>query len=361
MKGPTKVKRQHAKTASSKSDSTAELKSAQNTLRSAQFFSILQGALQNLGLTGWELRAGVGAYVVAVSRFLHHPLRVQIQEQLKGTAAYIVETVAKLLREQGVVTITPANEREWARLFQSTDEEIVFIPEWGKDIAAIEVRQDELVKTIPTMREKEKRTVVQIQIQEGRFACMSLGRPFTTYRPIRWLTMRQPEQQKSTPDHKANLSRANISMWLAVQKLLKKRSDVVEIVLPAWEEVVVEEICELDERAAYHIPAFLVLWKTVCLIRSFQFESNATAETLQATFEDLAVAILLAKKAFREASWFPSPQKLFNRLGKDGNRTGVMHPLTGKPVAYECRVQKEEPPKYESLLDWDPAAEAEPS
>ncbi len=346
MKGLTKEKRQHAKTASSKSDSTAELKSAQNTLRSADFFSTLRSALQNLGLGGWELRAGVGAYVVAVSRFLPHPLRVQIQEQLKGTAAYIVETVGKLLRDQGVVTITPASEKEWERLFQSITEEIVFIPQWNTDIAGFEVRQDQLIKKIPTMREKEKRIVVQVKIVEGRFACMSLGHPFTPYRPIRWLTMHQPEQQKSTPDHKVRFSDRDISRWLAVQTLLKKRSAAVEIVLPPWEEVVMEEICERDERAAYHIPALLQLWKTVCLIRSFQLDSNATAETLQATFEDLAVAMLLAKKVFREACWFPSPQKLFNRLGKDGNRTGVMHPLTGKPVAYECRVQKEEPPKY---------------
>jgi len=92
----------------------------------------------------------------------------------------------------------------------------------------------------------------------------------------------------------------------------------------------------------------------MCLIRSFQVDKNTNAESLQMTFEDLAAATLLAKAVFREACWFPSPQKVFNRLAKASERTAVMHPVSGKPVVYE-RWQKQQATNYESLLDWDSA------
>jgi hypothetical protein len=330
----------------------AEMAAAMTTLCSVHFFSLLRGVMQGLGLAGWEVQAGLGAYLVGVSRFQSYPLRVQIQERTQGTAAYIVRKVEKLLLPQSVVTITPALDKEWARLAGSSDDKVVFIPEWETITAAgtaeIEVQRSGLTKRIPI--KAEGRVVEQVEKIEGRFACISVDRPFRAGPHLLWLSIRQPDQQQKGSGFSSHPTDGDISMWCALQKLLQERARL-PIFLPEWEQVVAEEICERDVRAVHHIPGFLQTWRTMCLIRSFQFEKNTNAESLQATFEDLAVATLLAKRVFRESCWFPSPQKIFDRLGKASERTAVIHPVSGKPVVYES-TEEQEPNNYQSVLDW---------
>src|SRR4029077_14233797 len=133
----------------------------------------------------------------------------------------------------------------------------------------------------------------------------TVDRPFELAQQSRWLAMRQKEEQRKASTIKLPPLRDHALKEVhTVERLHKKRARL-PIVLPEWAQIPTELMCERDIRAMRHIPAFLQMWRTMCLIRSFQSEWNDKAASLQASFEDLAAATLLAKKIFREACWFP--------------------------------------------------------
>jgi hypothetical protein len=321
---------------------------AQETLRSIHFFSHLRGALRGLGLAGWEERMGVGAYLSATSRLQDFPLRIQIRERTEGTAAHINRKVSNLLLPDSVVTIRPIPDKEWDRLSEAPDEKLVFIPQWKMETkggpARLEVTGDRIVHAIP--RKSDDRVVEHFSEIEGRFACISSERPWEMGRHPRWLTMSQPEREEAEPGPAPPL---NVHEWLEVQRLLQERARL-PIVLPEWEQLVVEQMAERDDRALKYVAALMQAWRTMCLIRSFQSEKNNEAKSLQATFEDLAAVTLLAKKVFREACWFPSCRTLLGKLPKLQGGTRVIHPITGKPVVY-THNQKQDPAQYHLIFD----------
>jgi hypothetical protein len=321
---------------------------AQETLRSIHFFSNLRGALRSLGLAGSEERMGVGAYLAATSRFQEYPLRVQILERTEGTARHIFRKVGKILPPDCMGTISPTPDKEWDRLAEALNEKFVFIPEWEaatkNGVARLDVAGDRIVRAIP--EKSDGRVVKQFDEIEGRFACISGGRPWELGQHPRWLTMVQPEREKAEPGLAPPL---NVQEWIEVQRLLKDRARL-PIHLPEWEQLVVEHMAERDDRALKYVPALIQAWRTMCLIRSFQDEKNDGAKVLLATFEDLAAATLLAKKVFREGCWFPSSQKLLAKLPKLQDGTSVINPVTGKPVIYRRR-EKDDPAQYRLLFE----------
>jgi len=100
-------------------------------------------------------------------------------------------------------------------------------------------------------------------------------------------------------------------------------------------DLVVEETCK-KERAARHLSAYLVAWKTMCLFRTLRLDEREIARTggLHADFTDLAMAGSLVRKLFREGQWFPSRKNIFNKLTAEGEHTGFIHPITGKAVQF---------------------------
>jgi hypothetical protein len=320
--------------------------SALGMLRSPNFFSLLREALRNTGLAGREVWMGVGVYFIAVSRFQPYPFRNQIQETTEGTAPHIVRKAATLLPPGDLITIRPTSEKKWTQLAESPNGKLVFIPELTMDtengLARLEVTGDRIIRAMPVAL--EKRILDDFQEIEGRFACVSGDRQEWSARPSRWLTMRQAKRQEVVPGVTAEF---DLEPWHEVQSLLRQRARL-PILLPEWEQLVVEEICERSDKAMRHIPTLLQMWRTMCLIQSFQSPENDKATSLQATFEDLAVATLLARKIFREACWFPSCKKLFARLPKQ-DETRVLHPLTGKAVVY-VRNKKVAPVQQATLF-----------
>jgi hypothetical protein len=318
------------------------------TLRSEHFFPCLRGAMRNMELRGHEERMGLGVYLVATSRFQPYPLRLDFQERTEGTAAYVIGKVSSLLPTGSMVTITPEGNDKWQRLAESPDQKIVFIPQWEgstkRSDARVEVRDNQLVRVTPIR--SNGRMVEQFDEVKGRFACIAVHRAWS--QETRWLTMVQPEQRQVKPEATSSPRERETEKWHQVQRLLEQRARL-PVVLPEWEQIVVEQVHERGDRALRHLPVVLQMWRTMCLIRSFQSEKNDRAGCLQATFEDLAVASLFARKVFREGCWFPSCKKIFRTLGKSYDRTRVIHPVTEKHVVYDRR-EAEEVVRWESLI-----------
>jgi hypothetical protein len=318
------------------------------TLRSEHFFSILRGVLQGIGLVGKEEWMGLGVYFVATSRLQPYPLRLDIQERTEGTATYIVGKVSSLLPAGHMVTITPEGNKQWKRLAESPDQKIVFIPQWEgttkRNDVRVEVRENRLIRVTPLRR--NGRVVEQFDEVKGGFAFISGERSWS--KDARWLTMVQPERQEVSSESPSCLSQRETKEWHQVQRLLEQRAQL-PIVLPEWEQVVAEEMCERDDRALRHLPVVLQIWRTMSLIRSFQSEKKDGTGFLHATFEDLAAASLFARRVFKEGCWFPSCKKVFGKLGKSYDRTRVMHPVTGRPVVYAREGEREE------AVEWGPA------
>jgi hypothetical protein len=323
---------------------------ALDTLRSVNFFSHLREAFRSMGMAGWEGQAAVGVYFIAISSFQAYPLRVQIQERTEGTVAYILQKVEDVLLPGSVVTIWPDDDEKWSQFTEFPNEKLVIIPQLKittkEGVARFDVRGDQIIRVVP--KKTEDRVVNQFWEAAGRFACISSDRPDWSLRRARWLTMTQPEREDVAPGDGAPV---DIDTWQEVARVLQERARL-PVVLPQWAQLIVEQMCERDDRAMRCVPALEQMWRTMCLIQSFQSKENDKAKVLNATFEDLAAATLLAKKVFREGCWFPSCKKLFVAIPGLPERTAVIHPVTGKVCVYK---QDEKPvsAQHQSVLDFN--------
>jgi hypothetical protein len=330
---------------------------ALETLRSVHFFSLLRGALQSVGLTGWEQRAGIGVYVTAVSASQAYPLRVQIQETKEGTTAYILQKVENLLVPGSMVTIRPDDEKQWAQFAESPNGKLVVIPEMEvhtkEGTTRLDVLGDRIVRTAP--RKVDGRVVEKYREVLGRFACISEDRPRWDLRRPRWLTMKQPERQDGRPGVGGSI---DLDRWHEVGRLLQQRAQL-PVVLPEWEQDFLELISEKkDDRGLKNLPALLQLWRTMCVIQSFQTMKNDEASVLEATIEDLAAATLLRKDVFREAFSFPSISQLLTRRPILGE-VSVMNPVTGKGQRFGRHHKKEDTAQYSLPFDDSGTSEAD--
>jgi hypothetical protein len=329
-------------------------RSALETLRSVDFLLQLGGALRRVGLHGQDELMALGAYFVAISRFQAYPLKAQINERTEGTAAFIVKKLSGFVLADDVIKITPAGTGGWNRLAGAPDRKVVFIPRWTKETESGPVRFDaeanKIIRITPLY--KDDRVVVRVEELEGRFACISVERPQGWVHKTRWLSMTQAvgEQVAGEPPIISG-SEPDFAMWRGVERLLQERARI-PIVLPEWEQALMELANEKGNRAMEMMPTLLQTWRTMVMIRSFQSPANDSAGLLSATFEDLAAAMLFARKIFREAGWFPSCKKLFNALPQLGFRTGLLHPLSGKGVSYTREIKKVTI-QERSALDWD--------
>jgi hypothetical protein len=312
-------------------------------LRSVYFFLDLAGELRRLGLYGKDRLMALGVYFVAVSRFHRYPLRIQIQERTEGTAVHIVNKVADFLVPDSVVKLKPTKRRGWDQLAEAPDQRIVFIPQWTEDtesgLAGFRVLADRVMRRIPF--EKAGRTEERVDELKGRFACISADDTHAWIHDARWLTTTQAvgEQVDAGYDPTTPTSEPDFGMWHEIDRLLQERAKL-PILLPEWEQVLVETAQDKGTRGLEQIPTLLQLWRTMCLIRSFQSDANNKAEVLSATFDDLAEMTFFAKKVFRGAIWFPSMATLYNRLPKVANETSVLNPMTGKYFRYRREMEK---------------------
>jgi len=310
-------------------------KAALEMLRSPQFFDKLRAALR-VGLPGEEV-LGMGVFLVAASRFRPNPLRLLIREGTEGTASYIVRKVSQFLPPGSVVNLTPEDGEGWRRFAKDPQQKVVWVPEWNHwgngGSSHLEIGKNQLTRVTPVKR--DERTIENREEIKGGFACISAEAPPEQNEQSRWLTLRLPRKAGADPDQERHIlprGGAEVEAWREVQRQLQERAHV-PIVLPDWGDVVVEQMCG-DERVSRHIPALLQVWKTMCLLRSFQYGYDERAGMLQARFEDLAAAVLMARKAFWEGQRFPSPRGVFDKISPAIQNAALMNPVTGNGIRY---------------------------
>jgi len=146
------------KTTKSKSNTSS---TALDILKSHDFFSRLQGKLRSLGLAGWEIPLGVTTYFATVSRYQSYPLRIHIEERTKGTANYIVQSIAPILPPEDLIIMDPTDEQAWTRLEQSPNDKVLYVPQmiWETETEpfTIDVEDDRIIRQIP--REEDGRVI----------------------------------------------------------------------------------------------------------------------------------------------------------------------------------------------------------
>ena len=323
---------------------------ALETLQSKNYFDFLRGALRDAGLGGEEA-LGIGMYFIVMSGLQRYPLRLGIQESTEGAANYIIKRVAKLLLPATIITVDPTQDTDWGHLRQSPVHRTVFAPEWHVDsedggYARLIVQPDGIVRTIGTKR--SGRVFEDAEKVNGSFAFIS-GEGISGWPGgPRWLSVRKTER-KGTAVRRVSLRDQEIETWHEIQRLIQGRAQM-QVILPEWTQTAIEQMC-VDQRAAVHIPTFLQCWKTMSLVRSFQSGGDDAPEIVHAGFLDLAAAVLLSKRLFREAKWFPSPKKVFESISPLGDRTGLIHPVTGKGVNFDHTEKS--PTKWQTLLPED--------
>ena len=139
---------------------------------------------------------------------------------------------------------------------------------------------------------------------------------------------------------------SDLEVWQAMQDLIKERMQV-PIQMPEWEEAVIEKI-RVDRFAIPHVPALLVLWKTVTALRSFTGQpTKEHPKVIRSNFEDYAVTAAVMRGLFPEGKILPSAQCIFDELCKESSESGVINPLNGKGKTY---THPSEPIVWENLF-----------
>jgi len=304
---------------------------------SPDFFGHLRAALTRVGLAGEE-RFGVGAFFALMSRFRPYPLRLAIHETTEGGAKYLLRSVSKLFEPGTVRDIL--SEGGWSRFAADPAHAVAFVPQWcdcSREGTRVEIEGNQVHHIY--LRERDGRIVETPHTVEAPFVCVSSQYPNRIFGEPgglqRWVTIKLPAAVSSVPTAVMPLDDEEISVWVEVQRMVQERT-MLPILLPDWGELVIEMACQ-DERSARHLPAFLVGWKTMTLLRSFGGDDDHHRETLQADFESLAATSLLLRGVFREGHWFPSPTKVFVQVFAIGEERAVINPLTGKGVRYTRR------------------------
>ena len=310
-------------------------------LQSHDSFGFLRGAMTNLELQGEE-GLGIGVYFVATSAHQPYPLRLEIQERTAGTAKYVIDKVSKILLPGSVVKLDPASKEDWDR-FGVTQHSNVVVSQWRTEetdgsFIQLDVRPDGVVRAVGRRDDDADRVLVDSERVNGNFALLSSERYPVWPRPSRWLTMRQKEKAVSKTKPPLPLKDKDFAVWREVQRLLKERASI-QVSLPAWEQAVLEDMSR-DHNKAVHIPTLIQCWRTMCLLRSFQSHPQDNVKVLNADFLDLAAAVSLSKRLFREGKWFVSPTSIFTMISPVGERTGLLHPVTGRGVRYEHKREQ---------------------
>jgi hypothetical protein len=234
-----------------------------------------------------------------------------------------------------------SSDEDWSRFKADPGHKIVVVPEWDvneREGIRFEVEGNRITRVV--RREQDDRVVETPDTIEAPFVCVAPSRPPWQNREslpdtTRWLTVRLPPARSR--DARSKLDDDDIGLWTEVQRLLQLRAQL-PILLPDWADVVISLSCR-DEKSARHLPAFLEAWKTMTLLRSFRVDDeHKQREFLLGGFEDLAVASLLLRGAFREGRTLPSVNKVFDECFKNGEVYGVLNPITGRGVRYEPRT-----------------------
>lgn len=304
---------------------------ASELLASGMVFEYLRDDLAQIGLLGEEA-AAVAVFFIFVSRFRRTPLRVALEEQTSGGMRYVVKAICQLLAP-GTLCLA-YSEAAWQRFKEHSDHKVVMVSSWSALGWSAQCNADVFTRSTESVQGdrivKDERDAVR-----GRFVCVSSTIDYSDETRGRWLRLKLPEPKtQSFPS--SGLDEQSRAVWLQIQELVRQRASM-DILLPDWAESFLTYAAR-NEFAFENMPAFFEAWKTMALLRSFQFEARwQRAENsgfYVADFGDLAHTSAIMR-AFKERATFPSLQPIFEAVFQDGTELSVISPLTGKGRKYK--------------------------
>jgi hypothetical protein len=326
--------------------SKATPRGASELLASGMLFEHLRADLAQVGLLGEEA-AAVAVFFISLSRFRSTPLRVALEEQTSGGMKYVVKAICQLVAP-GTLCLA-YSEAAWQRFKQLPDHKIVMVSSWSALGWSAQCNGN--VFTRSTASIQGDRIVMDGRDSvRGSFVCVSSTVDYSDQTRGRWLRLKLPEPKtQSLPS--AGLDDQSRAVWLEIQELVRQRASV-DILLPDWADSFLAYAAR-KEFAFLNVPAFLEAWKTMALLRSFQFDTRwQRAEKsgfYVADFGDLAHAGSIMR-AFKERATFPSLQPIFEAVFPDGTELNVVSPLTGKGRKYKFpRCSAARRPFWENL------------
>jgi hypothetical protein len=298
-------------------------RAALEMLASGKLFQYLRQVLSEIGLRGEE-EVGVALFFVFLSRFRRHPLRLAVEEAAGGGRRYAVEAISELL-EPGALCLV-YRETDWKRFSQEPDHKVILLSEWSKDRMSAHCNADVFTRSMEC--EQGGRVVVDKKLSvHGHFVCVSSAAYHKDDARGRWLRLKLPEPSMQAAGS-STLTDDRRAMWVEVQKQMQRRSSM-QVLLPDWADLLFAYAARND-LALWHMPAYLEVWKTMALLRSFQFSERwQQAEKTGfyvADFSDLAHARAVIR-AFRESTWFPSLQPIFEAVCSYTQEVFVKNPF----------------------------------
>jgi hypothetical protein len=303
---------------------------ASELLASGMLFERVRADLAQVGLLGEEA-AGVALFFLLTSRFRRTPLRIALEEQTPGGMKYVVKAVCQLLAP-GTLCLA-FSEKSWQRFKEHPDYKVVMVSGWSALGWSAQCNGEVITRSTASVQGDRIVPDEQDSVR-GRFVCVSSTVDYSDQTRGRWLRLKLPEP-KAQSSQPSGLDDQRRAVWLEIQELVRQRASM-DILLPDWSDLFLAYAAR-RELAFLNMPAFLEAWKTMALVRSFQFDARwrraENAGFYVADLGDLAYAGAIMR-AFKEGATFPSLQPVFEAVFK-GNELSVVSPLTGKGRTYK--------------------------
>jgi hypothetical protein len=320
---------------------------ALTVLRSSHFFDRLRGFFHSTG-PAREVKVAIGLFLILVSRFRAHPLRLYVEQQTPGSATHLVRRVAQLLPSGSVAGFSGDMNRAWVKFEREPETKVFYIPPLAEMSQTAQPRMEVHSNRITRVDSAliDGQITEQSRDIERPFVCISAERVADWNEQSRWLTMKLKAPVTDENDQATGPQASDLEVWHAMQDLIKERMQV-PIRMPEWEEVVIEKI-RVDRFATPHVAALLVLWKTMSALRSFIGQpTKEHPKVIRSNFEDYAVTAAVMKGLFLEGKILPSAQCIFDEVCKHAIDSSVINPLNGKGRRYTHPVGS---PVFASLL-----------
>jgi hypothetical protein len=281
---------------------------AKKLLASPYFFRDFLAAVEKVGLVGEQTNAIV-VLIVAVSRLLRRPLNLFVRGRSASGKNWLVTRVLLLLPRGRVREISNASEQAWNYAQNYFQHRVVYLQEQSEAGASVHrlrlmISEGKLIRVVTQWTNGER--ITKKHVARGPVAAIST----TTHSSIKIDELTRhlsavidesPEQTRrivqAYTKNSPGLSPDELRVWQAVHRQIEQRADI-EVVFGDWFDEIADHVFVGDVTVRRYYPTFVEACRTVCLIRSFQGDRQATDGKLTLDFTDFAVTALIFDRIF---------------------------------------------------------------
>ena len=281
-------------------------------LRGQLFFNDFLSAVKKMGLAGEEKNALV-VLIVVISALLERPLNLTIKGVSAAGKNFLAKVVLYLFPRDARREVSSMSAKALHYASMDFRHRVLYLQERNRASGPVHpirllISEGRLVHYVP-VREGSQWVTKKI-VARGPVASIST----TTKARLeiddetRHVSIFINESKKQSlrvmlayHRNDKGLTPPEKRVWRIVYRLLKERSTTIGIRIPEWFDQMAEKTNRDDIRVRRYYPALVEACKTIALIRSFQTNEPGQHQSIEVSFADFAMAVLIFDDVFVES------------------------------------------------------------